>query len=268
MVAFETAAIVGTALVGGVVPLFVRWSDRQLHGALALSTGIFLGAVFLHLLPSLTASLPALQEVAPPPVTATLDPDALQPGYHGRGSTREALVWMAVLVGVLGIYLLENLVLRPHEHDDVHHHRAVGYAALFSLSIHSFTTGVGFAAAAVQSSVSAPMLIAIASHKGFEAFSITTVFRLARFSRRRIVLLVILFSLITPLGIFLGKLVTKPLGPLGLSLVMGLAAGTFLFICLCELLPEVFHRREDSRLNLALLTGGIALMALFHGLGG
>ena len=46
-----------TALAGGFLPLLVRWDGRRLHLALALSTGIFLGAVFLHLLPSLP-SLP------------------------------------------------------------------------------------------------------------------------------------------------------------------------------------------------------------------
>ena len=44
-------------LGGGLLPLLVKWNDRRLHIALALSTGIFLGAVFLHMLPELPATI-------------------------------------------------------------------------------------------------------------------------------------------------------------------------------------------------------------------
>ena len=43
--------------------------------------------------------------------------------------------------------------------------------------------------------------------------------------------------------------------------------GTFLYVCLCELLIEVFHHREDSLRRIALLTAGIALTVAFEGLG-
>jgi zinc transporter ZupT len=42
--------------------------------------------------------------------------------------------------------------------------------------------------------------------------------------------------------------------------MMALAAGTFLYVCLCELLPEVFHHREDGVLKIAFLSAGVALM--------
>ena len=47
----EALVLIVVALAGGTLPLIVKWNERQLHTALALSTGIFLGAVFLHLLP-------------------------------------------------------------------------------------------------------------------------------------------------------------------------------------------------------------------------
>ena len=53
---FEFLSILLVGIAGGLIPLFFKWGDRQHHIALAFSTGIFLGAVFLHLLPSVAAA--------------------------------------------------------------------------------------------------------------------------------------------------------------------------------------------------------------------
>ena len=68
-------------LAGGLLPLLVKWNDRRLHIALALSTGIFLGAVFLHMLPELPDVID----------DATIEP---------------RLLWAVALAGVLAIYFL------------------------------------------------------------------------------------------------------------------------------------------------------------------
>ena len=232
----ESLLVFLVAIAGGVVPLVVHWTDRRLHGALALSTGIFLGAVFLHLLPSL---------------------DSLE--LDGE------LVWICVLVGVLGVYLIESLVLRTHEGDDVHRHRAVGYAALLALSVHALTEGLGWAVASGTPEISGPLLTAIISHKAFESFSLASVFRLAEMPRRRIVAFVLMFSVVTPLGMLVGASVAEQVGAPVLDVLTALAAGTFLFVCLSELLPEVFHHREDILVKILVLGAGIGLMAAFHG---
>jgi zinc transporter ZupT len=43
---------------------------------------------------------------------------------------------------------------------------------------------------------------------------------------------------------------------------VALAAGTFLYVCLTELLPEVFHHREDILAKIVLLALGIAAMGV------
>ncbi|MFG0316620.1 MAG: ZIP family metal transporter [Planctomycetota bacterium JB042] len=251
----ESLAILFVALAGGLLPLLVKWSDRLLHAALALSTGIFLGAVFLHLLPALSAF-----EVGAHPAT-----DAAGGHGHAHG---HSLVWICVLIGVLAVYFIEALVFRTHDHDDLHRHRAVGYAALTGLSIHAFTAGMSFPlVTGANASLEVPFLVALLAHKGFEAFSLTTVFLLAEFSRRRIVTLMVLFAFVTPAGMLLGAALAERLGPHAEAIVTALAAGTFLYVCLCELLPEVFHHREDGFAKIGLLAGGIGLMALFHGAG-
>ncbi|MGB0951673.1 MAG: ZIP family metal transporter [Planctomycetota bacterium] len=236
-------------LAGGLLPLLTKWDERKLHNALALSTGIFLGAVFLHMLPALSG--------------ATSDGHA----HAGHGHADAMTLWAFVLVGVLAVYLLESLVFRTHDHDDLHRHRAVGYASMAGLSIHALTTGVGLAAASVAE-VAAPVFLAIIAHKAFEAFSLMSVFELARFPRKRTLTLIGLFALCTPMGLWAGTLLFDTIGDAGLSIALALAAGTFLYVCLSELLPEVFHHKEDILIKISLLIVGIGLMAVIHELEG
>lgn len=301
--AFLTIFIVG--LIGGAVPLARRWSDRWHHAALAFSAGVFLGAVFLHLLPSVAAG--GTHDHAAH--TAEADPHAghdhangapagdeheghdhgEHDGHdHAPAETAEASedahaghahgpihLWLWVLVGVIGVFLVEALLLpgsthgHGHSHDDDQsRHRAVGYAALVGLTVHALTAGVALAAVQSEEALAGVMLVAILAHKGFESFSLASVFGLSGVSRRNIVALVVAFSLVTPLGLLMGTRLTSLLGPDGVGIMTALATGTFLYVCLCELLPEVFHRREDGPWKIGLLALGIAAMWWAHTIGG
>lgn len=279
------------ALAGGFLPLLVRWDGRRLHLALALSTGIFLGAVFLHLLPS----LPSGHSHGGAGVEAVHNPDHDHGDDNAEAVTTEDehehshehsnehsnehshevgpdashanLVWMFVLLGVLAVYLLEALVLRTHDHDDLHRHRAVGWAALWGLSVHGLTAGMAWSVAAGQSAqMGQVMLVAILAHKAFESFSLSTVFLLGEIPLKKVAHIAIGFALVTPVGALLGQSLLGVLGPLGQDLLMALAAGTFLFVCLCELLGEVFHHRDDIWAKLFLLAVGVGLMVLTQNL--
>ncbi|MFT5150205.1 MAG: zinc transporter ZupT, partial [Planctomycetota bacterium] len=274
------------ALVGGFLPLLLRRSERQLHTALALSTGIFLGAVFLHLLPSLANFDDSQASHAHPDEAAAVvddghvhgpaaeddghEHDAAEDGHeHGpeddgheaetdvhaqdseltdeherEGAPIAALdelhhqgghahantwLWFCVLLGVLGVYLIEALVLRTHDHGDLHRHRSVGYATLLGISIHALTTGFSMGAIGSNAELQGVILVAVLGHKGFEAFSLTTVFQLAEFSKATIVKLVIGFALVTPVGMLLGEAVAGSLSATGVGVATALATGTFLF---------------------------------------
>ena len=65
-----------------------------------------------------------------------------------------------------------------------------------------------------------------------------------------------------------GSRVTALLGAGGTSILTALSAGTFLYVSLCELLPEVFHRRQDGPLKISLLLIGVAAMWYVHAIGG
>ena len=307
----EALILFAISLGGGLVPLFLRWTDRALHTALALATGIFLGAVFLHLLPSvaqLSLDDPA-SVVAGADGAGAIDehaghdhgPDeghAEDDGHNHVADTEadshlghnhgDPLPWIFVLVGVLAVYLIEALLLPAHDHDhnhghshpphapgheadhgdgDLSRHRAVGYAALIGLIIHSFTAGVSLAAAGMDHAIGAALFLAICAHKGFEGFSLATVFLLAKQSRRRIIGMLLALSLVTPAGMLLGHSLIDVLDERGIGIAAALAAGTFLYVSVCELLPEVFHRREAIALRSGLLVVGIVMMGWFGSAG-
>jgi zinc transporter ZupT len=222
-------------LGGGLLPLLVKWNDRRLHIALALSTGIFLGAVFLHMLPELPTTI----------ADADIEP---------------RLLWAVALVGVLAIYFLESLLFRTHDHDDIHRHTAVGYATLAGLSLHAFTVGLSLSA----TELTTPIMVGILFHKAFEAFSLTSVFKLAHFEQKKVVTLIVVFACITPLGLLLGSEILPQLSPNATAIAVALAVGTFLYVCLTELLPEVFHHKEDVAAKVILLLIGICGMALIQ----
>ena len=313
------ASILLVGVLGGLIPLVKRWTDRGHHAALAFSTGIFLGAVFLHLLPAVEGGGGHTADAAE--VREELQAGHDHAGHdhaehdhaehdhaehdhsehdhaghdHGdeghEGHDHESHdhsghdhsghshgpvgPWLWVLVGVLGVFFIEALLIpgsthghgHGHGHDD-QRHSAVGWAALVGLSVHALTAGVALAAVQEQEDLAGVMLLAILAHKGFESFSLASVFGMTGAPRRRIVAMVVGFSLITPVGLLLGSRVTALLGPGGTSILTSLSAGTFLYVSLCELLPEVFHRRQDGPLKISLLLVGIAAMWYVHAIGG
>ncbi len=281
----DALILLTAALVGGGVSVAFRWNDRFLHIALALSTGVFLGAVFLHLLPSIGTPVhahshsahweatvfqntaPAAEPAQPPP--ATVHEESAAAGRHGA-FTRYMEgdgAWFFVLVGVLAVYLVEALLLRSHDHDEIHQHRAVGHAVLLGLSVHSFTAGLGLGVMDERGLLVGALLVAMVAHKFFDAFSLASVLQLARMPRGVLSLYLFVFALITPAGMILGGLATSHLGKIGISIVTSLAAGTFLYVSVGELLPEVFHHREDVLVKLGLLIAGVAITMAVHGAG-
>ena len=216
---------------GAAVPLLARWSNRGLHFFVSVSAGVFLGAIFLHLLPEL----------------------ASRPGGN-------LLPWIAALAGLVLLFFLERIVLE-HEHAD--QHGLVWFSSYIGLSVHSFATGLGFATVAADPALLWPFLGAMAVHKAAESFSLATVMRLAQLPRRRAAGLLGLYCLSTPIGLLLGGLFG--LGEFGAELspvLAGLACGTFLYVAVGDLLPEVFHESERRGAGAVGLLLGIGVAAI------
>ncbi|MEY4773500.1 MAG: hypothetical protein RIT40_535, partial [Planctomycetota bacterium] len=178
--------LLGAGVLGALLPLQRRWTERGLHLFVALAAGIFLGTIFLHLLPHLAGGeLHEGHNHGPVP--------------HGIGP------WVAALAGLLLLFAIERVWLRRaggghahHHHGHDHHghahegtagadpepgdnpHRVLWVATLVGLTLHAATAGFAYAGA-LQSpnGMGTQLLVSILLHKATETFSLATVLRLA-----------------------------------------------------------------------------------------
>ncbi len=233
--------IVGFALLGAALPLLGRWSDRHLHLLLSVAAGTFLGTLFLELLPEL-------------PAHAHAD------GHDAR------LPWASALAGLLLLFFVERIWLRERV-SDAGGHLVLWMATLIGLCGHSFIMGLGLSTLAARPEVLTTLSLAFAAHKAAEGFSLATVMRLAGLRPRRAWFWLAVFCLTTPTGILAGgQLVSDSGSPGAWSVVLeGMAAGTFLYVAAYNLLPEVFHGREQRGVRVAGLLGGVLISALTAG---
>src|SRR5689334_17950046 len=82
------------SLAGALLPLYRRWSDRGLHVLVALAAGIFLGTIFLDLLPHLAGVGEAGEAHA-----------------HVERGGGGLLPWVAALTGLLVLFAIERVWL-------------------------------------------------------------------------------------------------------------------------------------------------------------
>ncbi len=261
-----TVALTIFALVigAGALPLLLRMNERVLHAVIALASGFFLGVTFLHLLPEVAEQAHVVEQ-----------------GHEGEHDPSRAMtMWACVLGGLLAVYFAELLLRQtdPHHHQHEHEHgpdhdhpahhgghRVVGIATFVGLSVHTLGGAVGIGLSFDKPEVRDAMVTATLSHKAAEAFSLVSVLLLSQLSRRSVITLLGSYALVSPVGIALGRLFAQQLPEQMLAPAEGLAAGTFLYVAVGELLPEVFHGRKDRGAKVVLLLAGIAAAALlFH----
>ena len=114
------------------------------------------------------------------------------------------------------------------------------------------------------------MFLAIALHKPADALAISTVLWRKGVGRGRLALVQFAFAATVPVGaaafLLIAERIPKDFVDQLTGAALAFSAGTFLFIALSDLLPEVqFHRHDRVPLSLALITGvlfmgGIAVL--------
>jgi zinc transporter ZupT len=163
-------------------------------------------------------------------------------------------------LSVFALFAIERVVLLGGEAT----HAVVGHATLIGLVIHSLAGGFGLAVGGSVPDLQLAIFLSILGHKTVEAFSLATVLLLAGRPLRRIVFLVLVLALMTPIGTLLGVLSMAafpggpPLAP------MAIATGTFLYVALFDLMPEVLHEKRDLWAKLGLVAAGLVFMALLR----
>jgi zinc and cadmium transporter len=269
--------VVLVSLLGGYLPVLGRITHSKLQLCLSLSAGVMLGAAFFHIMPEairysgsnfgwwMTLGVVGLfcieRFIAP-------HSHEVNEGHHHHHHKEDELT-----------------AGHNHGHEHFHSspaddHRAAapavaGWMAVLGLTIHTFMNGVGLAGEVEAEWLTAAIpglaiFVAIVAHKPADALAISTVLSRKGVSRRAIILVQLGFATMVPLGVAAFRItqgsIAKDLESQLIGAALAFSAGTFLFVALSDLLPEVqFHRHDRIPLFLALvlgvsLMGGIAYL--------
>jgi zinc and cadmium transporter len=228
--------------------LSFRWLASLVDKLVCVSAGLLLTVAFTHLLPEAFHS--------------TADPAALG--------------WL-LLGGILGLFLLEKVALIHHTHHhegDSHHHehghdaheaRRGGWPVLIGDTFHNFGDGVLIAAAfVVDVQLGIAATVAVLAHEVPHEIGDFMILLNAGFSRRKAFVFNLAAGGSAVLGGVIGYFVLDTLQRL-LPYALALAAASFIYIALSDLLPEMMRRtslrRSLPEVGLVLLGVVIASLA-------
>ncbi len=213
--------------------------NRPLELTDAFASGIFLGTALFHMLPD------AIKDFA---VTPTMS------SYP-----------MAELFCAIGFLLLLFMERLSHYFaSEKNHDNTLSYMLAIILIVHSLIEGTvlgvnpTFATAFV-------IFIAIIAHKGSESFALAVVLNRSQLPLSRIINLIILFSLMTPLGVVGGAVLTTSFKfkytELFTASFNAFAAGTFLYMSTLHHINH--HQRQHEKeglLEFGALVIGLIIM--------
>jgi solute carrier family 39 (zinc transporter), member 1/2/3 len=133
------------------------------------------------------------------------------------------------------------------------------------LGVHSMIAGI---AVGLEQDMSGGLILlgAIIAHKGSASFALGASLHKSGMSKSTFSRTILIFSFATPLGILAGSFLSRRLSSEGAQMTEGvfdgLAAGTFLYVAIMEILAEEFSEHENSRSKYLLTLVGLSIMAV------
>jgi len=232
----------GLSLVGGLGGLLVASGvllvndsarARLVPWLVSYAVGALLGVSTLAILPSALEQLPATR------VLGTL------------------------LLGILLFFLLEKLVLWRHCHThDCEVHDGAVFPVLVGDAFHNFVDGAVVAAAVLTSvPLGISTALAVAAHEIPQEVGDFAILLHAGYSRRRALMLNVLSAGASGLGA-IAACISFDLVPRMLPYFLALAAASFLYVAMADLIPGLHRGRTDagSMRQILLIGAGIASM--------
>ena len=254
------------SLLGGVLSVVAAsvfllfsdsWRERLIPHLVSFAIGALLGAAFLALLPH------------------AID--------FAAGDVHD--ITFTVLLGLMGFFLLEKMVLWRHCHSDAceahtpevvleghdHHHHdegkgSTGAMILIGDGLHNFVDGVLIAAAfLVDEHLGIVTALAVAAHEIPQEVGDFAILLHSGFSRARAFIFNIIASLTTLVGALLAYYSLEDAQHL-LPFILAIAASSFIYIAVADLIPGL-HKRSQLKATLqqvVLIATGIAVIYLAH----
>ena len=233
---------VGLSLVGGLGGLLVASGillvkdsvrSKLIPWLVSYAVGALLGVSMLALLPA------SLEELPPPRVFTTL------------------------LLGILLFFVLEKLVLWRHCHThDCEVHESTVLPVLIGDAFHNFVDGAVIAAAVLTSiPLGVTTAVAVAAHEIPQEVGDFAILLHAGYSRSRALLLNVLSAASSAVGAIAAFFAFDSV-PRLLPYFLALAAASFLYVAMADLIPGLHRGRTDasSMRQILLIGAGVATM--------
>ncbi|MBT3400197.1 MAG: ZIP family metal transporter [Rhodospirillaceae bacterium] len=251
--AIAILVILLTALLGGLAALRTRQSrhaDRLFALGSLFGAGVFLGAGLIHVLPDSVDLFSRLYPKLDYPVPFGI-----------------------VALGLISVLAVDRFGHRLQARSHAVDSEAGAASAMILLVVLSFHSILAGAALGAEDSAanSIVLLLAVVAHKGSAAFALTSgLLRVpvagAPDDRKSIWGLLLVFALMTPLGILLGtglqELLDGDAARVSEAVFDAFAAATFVYVATMEIIGPEFRSNERSLSKLGALTAGLAVMAL------
>ncbi len=239
-------SVVGISLISLVGALLLFMKSKRIKAGLpilvAVAAGALLGDTFLHLLPDAVAQ---------------------------NGGFTPIVTW-SVLGGLVGFFLIENLLHWHHHGEDVHEHgpdgvHSYGWMNLIGDALHNFIDGMLIAGAwMVSPETGIATTIAVLMHEIPQEFGDFGVLLHAGFSTKKAMLFNLASAMCAVLGAMLVLVVPEELALE--HVLVPIAAGGFLYVACSDLVPALRRDAKGMRLMMSgfALAAGIALIWLVH----
>jgi zinc and cadmium transporter len=225
----------GLAVASGVLLIKDSARARLIPWLVSYAVGALLGVSMLQILPEALDRLPS---------------------QH---------VFATVLFGIMLFFVLEKLVLWRHCHThDCEVHEGAVFPVVIGDAFHNFVDGA-MIATAVMTSVPLGVVtaVAVAAHEIPQEIGDFAILLHAGYSRGRALLLNVLSALASALGA-VTAFVAFDAVPLWRPYFLALAAASFLYVAMADLIPGLHRGRTDasSMRQILLIGAGVATMII------
>ncbi|MBB71267.1 MAG: hypothetical protein CMF50_02570 [Legionellales bacterium] len=235
--------ILASGLIGGLYPLLDPLKKRHYGKSEAFACGIFVGAALFHMLPDAESAYYQL--------------------YHSKQWPQVAFF---CAIGMVFLWFIRRLSQIVCPQDDRHILAIIPYILALILSLHAFIAG---ASLGLGNSIGAISIIAIAiiAHKGTASFALSVNLRKSATKYSLQIYTIVLFTLMTPLGILFGAnlqhILSTQQALFYQATFNAIAAGTFIYIASLQPLGQQLmrgHKIVPGEIVSAIF--GILLMAI------